>query len=123
MVTEIQRTQDAVKAIRDHCWEELGELMFASHDSLAKDYEVSCPELDMVVAIARELGVAGGVYGARMTGGGFGGSTISLVKTSQAEPVQAFYEEHYKARTGLPLDAFVTRPEQGAQAFPIPHPD
>ncbi|MEN9022455.1 MAG: galactokinase [Verrucomicrobiales bacterium] len=119
VVTEIQRTQDAVEAIQDHYWEKLGELMYASHDSLAKDYEVSCPELDTVVAIAQELGVSGGVYGARMTGGGFGGSTISLVKTSQAKPVLACYEEYYQEYTGQRLDAFVTRPAQGAQAFPI----
>ena len=119
VVTEIQRTQNAVEAIADKCWEELGELMFASHDSLAKDYEVSCPELDTVVVIARELGVSGGVYGARMTGGGFGGSTISLVNTSQAQAVLSYYGDHYQEHTGIQLDAFITRPAHGAHALRI----
>ena len=119
VVTEIQRTQDAVEAIQDQCWDELGELMFASHHSLFTDYEVSCPELDAVVTIAQEIGHSGGVYGARMTGGGFGGSTISLVKASQAEAVLAQYHEVYQARTGIQMEAFITRPAEGARAFRI----
>jgi galactokinase len=59
----------------------MGELMNASHESLREDYEVSCRELDEVVEIARSIGSAGGMFRGRMTGGGFGGCAVSLVKT------------------------------------------
>ncbi|MFZ1410112.1 MAG: galactokinase, partial [Micropruina sp.] len=58
-----------------------GELMYASHESLRDDYEVSCRELDLVVEVAR----AGGAIGARMTGGGFGGSAIVLTREDEAQ--------------------------------------
>ena len=61
--------------------------MYASHASLRDDYEVSCPELDVVVEIAQEMGEAGGVIGCRMTGGGFGGCAVSLVKTEAVQRI------------------------------------
>ena len=59
--------------------------MYASHDSLRDDYEVSCRELDLLVDLARKIGPAGGVIGSRMTGGGFGGCTVSLVETAKVD--------------------------------------
>ncbi|MGA0846773.1 MAG: galactokinase, partial [Luteolibacter sp.] len=71
VVGEIARTIAAAEALRRNDFELLGPLMAASHDSLRDDFEVSCPELDKMVEIAREIGRHGGVIGARMTGGGF----------------------------------------------------
>jgi galactokinase len=75
VVTEDARVLAAVAALRAHEWARLGALMDASHESLRHDYEVSCDELDVAVGAAR----AAGAVGARMTGGGFGGSAIALV--------------------------------------------
>ena len=66
-------------------WPAVGKLMYASHASLRDDYEVSCQELDVVVGIAQEIGLEGGMIGCRMTGGGFGGCAVSLVKTESAQ--------------------------------------
>ncbi len=79
VVSEIERTVKAADAFSAGRWGEVGQLMYASHDSLRDDYEVSCPELDLLVVLAKELGPDGGVIGSRMTGGGFGGCTVSLV--------------------------------------------
>jgi galactokinase len=75
VVTEDGRVLDAVTALRAADWAALGLLMNASHESLRDDYEVSCDELDVAVSAARSAGA----LGARMTGGGFGGSAIALV--------------------------------------------
>ena len=69
MIGEDERTTQAAAAIRAGDWVKVGELMYASHDSLRDDYEVSCRELDVVVDLARQIGVSGGVYGCRMTRG------------------------------------------------------
>ena len=90
--------------------------MYNSHESLAEDYEVSCFELDTMVDIAREIGLKGGVLGARMTGGGFGGSTVALVRTEHAEAIMDHYSTEYSKRTTHTLEAFLTRPMGGAQS-------
>jgi galactokinase len=87
VVTENERVLAARSAIGRGDWAELGQLLFASHRSLRDDYEVSCPELDRVVDAARQIGVAGGVFGARLTGGGFGGCAIHLVAADRASEV------------------------------------
>ena len=87
VIGEIDRTLKAAQAIPASRWSEVGELMYASHGSLRDDYEVSCEELDLLVHIAQELGPGGGVIGSRMTGGGFGGCTVSLVKTDSASDI------------------------------------
>ena len=61
--------------------------MYASHQSLKDDYEVSCEELDLLVDLAGNIGVPGGVYGSRMTGAGFGGCTVSLVRSDRVETI------------------------------------
>ncbi|WP_415103565.1 galactokinase [Micropruina sp.] len=83
VVTEIGRVTDFVAASEAGDWATAGRLMDASHDSLRDDYEVSCVELDVVVAAAR----GAGALGARMTGGGFGGSAIALVRPEKMETV------------------------------------
>ena len=84
VVTEHARVVDAEAAVKAGDWEELGRLMTASHASLRDDYEVSVPELDLAVEAALEAGA----LGARMTGGGFGGSAIALVPPGLDAAVQ-----------------------------------
>jgi galactokinase len=85
--------------------------MTHSHVSMKNDYEISCDEIDCLVDIALELP---GVYGARMTGGGFGGCTITLVKADNVEKVQEAIIAEYKERTGLDATCLITRPGPGA---------
>jgi galactokinase len=77
VVREIERVKDAVAALRQGALLTFANLMWESHESLRDLYEVSCPELDMAVKLARETH---GVLGARMTGAGFGGCTVNLVR-------------------------------------------
>ncbi|MRR38259.1 galactokinase, partial [bacterium] len=114
VITEIDRTLRAAKAIRASQWLQAGELMYASHESLRDDYEVSCPELDVVVEIARSIGVAGGVFGCRMTGGGFGGCTVALVKTEQVDEISGRIAREYEHRVKIKPTLFVSRPAAGA---------
>ena len=88
--------------------------MYASHAALRDDYEVSCPELDVVVKIAESIGVSGGVYGCRMTGGGFGGCCVALVQASKVKAIAAKIAKAYKAKTKITPALFVSRPGQGA---------
>lgn len=85
VVTEIARVDEVVDALREGDLAEVGRLFIASHESLRDDYEVSCTELDLVVDTA----VAEGALGARMTGGGFGGSAIALVPVADVDRVSA----------------------------------
>jgi galactokinase len=94
-------------------WEELGALMYASHASLRDDFEVSCAELDAVVEAAQSLGVARGVFGCRMTGGGFGGCCVALVQTERAEEVAEAIRAAYKKATGIEPAIFATQPADG----------
>ncbi|MFD1873930.1 galactokinase [Hymenobacter bucti] len=84
---------------------EVGELIYASHNGLRDDYEVSCAELDVLVELAHE---APGAYGARMMGGGFGGCTINLVATAEVDNFIAFMTQGYQDRLGLKLETYIT---------------
>jgi galactokinase len=106
VVTENARVLDAVAALRAGDWPSLGALMDASHESLRDDYEVSSPELDVAVDAAR----AGGALGARMTGGGFGGSVVALlpaaaVADATAGAVAAFAEQGWATPSALEVTA------------------
>ena len=114
VVTEIERTLQAAAAFESKQWENVGKLMFASHESLQHDYCVSCNELDVLVRLARQLGTAGGVYGSRMTGGGFGGCTVTLVRTDQIDSVSRKILSRYKSETGISATSFSSRPAIGA---------
>jgi galactokinase len=83
VVTEIQRVTDTVAALGERRWDDVGRLFDASHRSMRDDFEISCPELDCAVAIA----VQAGAVAARMTGGGFGGSSVALVPDERVEAV------------------------------------
>ncbi len=106
VVTEIARTRDFARAVRGGEWTQAGELMRASHESLRVDYEVSCPELDLVAAHAWTLP---GVLGCRMTGGGFGGSCVALVKLDAAvevrEELESLCRNHLGASAGVRVTA------------------
>ena len=114
VIGEIERTTRAARDIRASNWPSVGKLMYASHDSLREDYEVSCAELDAVVEIARTIGDKGGIYGCRMTGGGFGGCTVALVKTDAVEAISQKIGQDYKQKTGIEAAMFVSRPAAGA---------
>ena len=111
VVTEIGRTLRAVEALEAGRMSEFGRLMYASHASLRDDFEVSCEELDAVVDLARGCG---GVYGARMTGGGFGGCAIVLAEADRAdairETIAAGFADKFSRRCGV----FATRACAGA---------
>lgn len=77
MITENMRGNEAKQALQNSDLTRFGQLMYSSHESLDRDYEVSCRELNLMIDVARKME---GVYGARMTGGGFGGCTINLVE-------------------------------------------
>lgn len=114
VVGEIARTLKAAEALSHSHYDELAPLMAASHDSLRDDFEVSCKELDLMVEIARSIGRSGGVIGARMTGGGFGGSTVTLCESNKAEAIAATLAGKYEAATGIKPQIFASRPSQGA---------
>jgi galactokinase len=111
VVSENRRVIDAVAALEQRDFAEAGRLMNASHESLRDDYEVSCPELDLMVELARQ---APGVHGARMTGGGFGGCTVSLVDAGAAEAFADSVGPAYREATGLTPTIFSCYPGAGA---------
>ncbi|MGA9451269.1 MAG: galactokinase [Verrucomicrobiia bacterium] len=114
VIGEIERTVHAAEGIRASNWPTVGQLMYASHYSLRDDYEVSCTELDAVVEIAEAIGIKGGVYGCRMTGGGFGGCTVALVKADTVEAISKKVAADYKTRTAIEATIFSSRPAAGA---------
>lgn len=114
VVTEIARTQEAVEGFKANDYSKIGPLMAASHHSLRDDFEVSCQELDLMVEIADRIGFEGGVLGARMTGGGFGGSTVTLCRTTDVEEIAAKLFQDYQEKTGITPLIFATRPSRGA---------
>ena len=114
VISEIERTLHAAEGVRASNWASVGQLMYASHDSLRDDYEVSCQELDVVVEIAGDIGFKGGIYGCRMTGGGFGGCAVALVKTELVETISERLAADYKRKTKIAATIFVSRPAAGA---------
>jgi galactokinase len=103
---------EAVAAIQEKEWPALGALLDASHHSLRDDFEVSCPELDLAVSTAREAGA----LGSRMTGGGFGGSVISLVPEERASALTTAIDVAFTA-AGLGSPSHLTAtPSAGASA-------
>jgi galactokinase len=117
VIGEIERTTMAAEGFRESNWPTVGQLMYASHDSLRNDYEVSCAELDAVVEIAGSIGHKGGVIGCRMTGGGFGGCAVALAETKQVDAISQKIATDYKKSTGIEATMFVSRPSQGAMIF------
>lgn len=111
VVKEIARVQTALRALRANDARTFGALMFSGHASLRDLYQVSCPELDTLVNIARHLP---GCFGARLTGAGFGGCTVNLVDDSQAENFIRCLSEEYQSLTGRMAQVYLCRASQGA---------
>ncbi|XP_038012762.1 galactokinase [Motacilla alba alba] len=112
VIGEIARTAQAAEALQHRDYSTFGRLMVESHNSLRDDYEVSCPELDELVAAALEVDE---VYGSRMTGGGFGGCTVTLLEAGAADRAQKHIQEKYSGTATF----YLTKPSGGAKALPL----
>jgi galactokinase len=116
VVTENQRVLDAVAALRLGDTPRLGELLKASHVSLRDDFEVSSDTLDQIVACANQQSEC---YGARMTGGGFGGCALALVRADSTETFIRAVRRCYLRASGFDADIYVCSPGEGAGVFPL----
>ncbi|XP_013199359.2 galactokinase [Amyelois transitella] len=112
VIGEIARTEEVAKRLRENDLERVGQLFYESHESLSELMEVSCPELDQLVDITRG---APGVLGARMTGGGFAGCVITLVKKDQVDNLKKLILSKYK---GTPV-FFICQPSDGAKGYKL----
>lgn len=112
VISENYRVQAGVKALREGNFSAFGQLMIESHQSLKDDYEVSCAELDLLVDLALKQE---GVLGARMTGAGFGGCTVNLLKRDYVDAFKETIKKEYKKNTGISPDIYVTPPVEGAK--------
>lgn len=110
-VYENQRTIQAVAALKANDIGKFGQLMNASHVSLRDDYEVSCEEIDILVDLAWKLP---GVIGSRITGGGFGGCTVSIVKNEAVDGFIKTIGEQYKEKVGHEAEFYVVECGEGA---------
>ena len=113
-VYENQRAIRAVEALKANDVETFGKLMNASHVSLRDDYEVSCEEIDILVDLAWETE---GVIGSRITGGGFGGCTVSIVKNEAVDQFVSYIGEKYKEKVGHEADFYVVDIGEGAHVL------
>ena len=112
VITENSRTLAAAQALRDRQYDILSELMYASHESLKTDYEVSSLELDLLVDTARTIP---GVFGSRMTGGGFGGCTVSFVEQDRVGEFKTRMSTAYKEVFGRDLSIYNVKLVRGAE--------
>lgn len=110
-VYENQRTIRAVKALKENDIEVFGKLLNASHVSLRDDYEVSCEEVDLLVELAWKQP---GVLGARITGGGFGGCTVNIVRNDAVDAFKTVLTKEYKKAYGLDAEIYVVDVGSGA---------
>lgn len=114
VVREINRVIQACKALDTGNIELLGELMFATHEGLSKDYEVSCEELDLLVALAKKESA---VIGSRLMGGGFGGCTINLIKKGQEQQIKDKFAKLYKEAFDIELKIYDVKISQGTSLY------
>ena len=111
-VYENQRTIEAVAALNNNDIETFGKLMNESHVSLRDDYAVSCEEIDILVEEAWKIP---GVIGSRITGGGFGGCTVSIVKNDAVDLFQETLAKVYKEKTNIDAEFYVVEIGDGAR--------
>ena len=116
VVTENQRVLAATEALKTANWSTLGELLFESHHSLRDDYQVSCEELDVLVELAQ---AQDDVFGARMTGGGFGGCIVALVDREALSSVATSISQGYVKRVGLSPQCYRVKPASGADVCAV----
>jgi galactokinase len=110
VVTEHERTLAFVDALNIRDWHAAGECMYGSHASLREDYEVSCKELDLIVDASRHVD---GVFGCRMTGGGFGGCAVALIDAGRAPQIEQLFRSRCRDRTGVDPVTFLTKATGG----------
>jgi galactokinase len=116
VISEIARTQQAADALDAGNMKTFGRLMNESHASLRDDFEVSCEELDTLV----ELAIAQpGVWGARMTGGGFGGCIVALAEQDAADSLGEALRKGYKKAYDRACEVFITRASDGAHTVEL----
>lgn len=120
VLSEFDRLQTGCKDLKKGDFGSFGKHMFASHDGLQHLYEVSCDELDVLVAIARNNPA---VLGARMMGGGFGGCTINLVQASQAQQVIDQVTATYHKKTGNNVQVYLTNISAGTECVTLTNND
>ena len=111
VISENARVLQAANALKEADLARFGVVMGESHSSLRDDYEVSCKELDLMVELARPCR---GVYGARMTGGGFGGCTVNLVESDTVDEFKVVVAREYQSATGVKPEVFVCTAADGA---------
>ncbi|MGA7293417.1 MAG: galactokinase [Terriglobales bacterium] len=116
VISENGRVLQAAAALERGDLAVFGKLMLESHRSLRDDFEVSCPELDLMVELSQQVE---GVYGTRMTGGGFGGCTIALVKQGSVETFDQKVKEGYERSTGCKPEIYVSSAADGVSRISI----
>jgi galactokinase len=114
VVKEIQRVQEAAMALQNNQLDQLGALMFETHEGLSSEYEVSCPELDMLVTTAKSTE---GIIGSRMMGGGFGGCTINLVKKGFEKNIIQNITKEYQHTFGIELIPYEVEISNGTMLY------
>jgi galactokinase len=112
VITENERVLKTVSSIQANDYEEVGRLMSESHESLRTDFEVSNPFMDRLVDLAHETP---GVLGARLTGAGFGGCTVNLVKTEALRDFNRNVARRYSEETSLKAETFIVKPVGGIE--------
>jgi galactokinase len=116
IVTENERVLEAERALKAGDFAACGRAMNASHVSMRDDFEITCPEVDMLAGLAQNVK---GVYGSRMTGGGFGGCTISLIEASAIDKASQMLTDGYRIAMGRDVDIYVCAPSDGARLIPV----
>lgn len=116
VISENYRVQSGVQALKMGNYSAFGQLMIESHQSLKDDYEVSCAELDLLVDLALKQE---GVLGARMTGAGFGGCTVNLLRREHIDAFKKTIKQGYKKITDILPDIYVTPPAEGAKVIKL----
>ena len=116
IVTENARVLEAERALEAGDLVACGRAMNASHISMRDDFEITCPEVDMLAGLAQTVK---GVYGSRMTGGGFGGCTISLIEASAVDKASQILIDGYRIGMGRDVDIYVCAPSNGARLIPV----
>ena len=119
VITENHRTLAAAAALKKSDVSTFGQLMTDSHRSLKEDFEVSCPELDLLVDIALNID---GVYGARLTGAGFGGCIVALADHNASQPFIRAINKHYPHKSGKTATIYICKASQGVSPVEVLDP-
>jgi galactokinase len=114
VIKEIKRVTLACEALDNGDIVTLGQLLFETHEGLSKEYEVSCPELDMIVDTLKKEPA---VIGSRMMGGGFGGCTINLIKKGEEDAIKIKLTQLYQAAFGIELKTYEVRISNGTSLY------